>query len=335
MLRAIKTLAIVILLLLIAGVIWFGWELVRPAASPARDIGFTVESGQGVNLISANLRRAGLIHSSFVFETYIWAIKSENKVIAGRYKLSSGMNIPQVTAALIRGTVAQNDKVTFIEGWNRNDNTDYLQRQGFNGQEYLQLTASSVTWRDDYPLTQAIPDNGSLEGFLFPDTYAVTQDTKVISIIDKQLQNFESKLTPTMIEDIRHSGHTLFQIVTMASILEKEVPQHADKKMIADIFWKRIKANIGLQSDATINFVTGKGTTRPSLDDLKIDSPYNTYKYKGLTPGPISNPGLESIQAALYPTPNPYYYFLTDKDGGVHYAKDLEGHKQNRVKYLE
>ena len=105
--------------------------------------------------------------------------------------------------------------------------------------------------------------------------------------------------------------------------------------MIADIFWKRIKANIGLQSDATINFVTGKGTTRPSLDDLKIYSLYNTYKYKGLPPGPISNPGLESIQAALYPTPNPYYYFLTDKDGGVHYAKDLEEHKQNRVKYLE
>jgi len=335
MLRAIKTAAIVLLLLLIAAALWFGWELMRPAASPARDIGFTVESGQGVNLISANLRRAGLIHSSFVFETYIWAIKSENKVIAGRYKLSSSMNIPQITSALIRGTVTQNDKVTFIEGWSRQDSADYLQRQGFNSQEYLQLTASSATWRDDYPLTQAIPDNASLEGFLFPDTYAATQSTKVTTIIDKQLENFEAKITSAMIEDIRHSGHSLYQIITMASILEKEVPQHADKKMIADIFWKRIKANIGLQSDATINFVTGKGTTRPSLDDLKINSLYNTYKYKGLPPGPISNPGLESIQAALYPTPNPYYYFLTDKDGGVHYAKDLEEHKQNRVKYLE
>ena len=105
--------------------------------------------------------------------------------------------------------------------------------------------------------------------------------------------------------------------------------------MIADVFLKRLKNNIGLQSDATINFVTGKGLTQPSRDDLKIDSPYNTYKYRGLPPGPIANPSISSIEAVIYPTPNDYYYFLTTKEGEVIYSQTYQEHLANKAKYLD
>ena len=334
MVRTIKkSLLLSVLALMIIGG-WALFQLLRPAAASEREVGFSVASGQGVNAISANLRRAGLIRSSLVFETYIWALQSESKIIAGRYKLNTAMNIPQISEVLLGGSVVQKDRLTLIEGWNRSDNAAYLSQQGFNGSEYLQLTASPASWRDDFPLTQAIPANGSLEGWLFPDTYEVSAETKTATIIERQLQTLENKISDRMIADMRLQGKTLLQVMIMASIVEKEVPAQADKKMIADIFWKRLKADIGLQSDATINFITAKGTTRPSLDDLKVNSLYNTYKYKGLPPGPISNPGLASIEAALYPTPNPYYYFLTDKDGAVHYARNLEEHKRNRELYL-
>ncbi|MFH0874179.1 MAG: endolytic transglycosylase MltG [Candidatus Komeilibacteria bacterium] len=313
---------------------WVTIELFRPTQLPGREIIFNVESGQGVNTISDNLHRNGLIGSKFIFESYVWLIGAEDKLIAARYSLNTGMSIHVLVKELMRGASGQKDNLTFIEGWNRKENAAYLATRGFAAKDYVDLTLSNVAYRDDFPLTQAIPDGNSLEGFLFPDTYQITQSTKMASIVQKQLQNFEAKISGPMISDIRQSGHTLYEVIIMASIIEKEVPLHADKKMIADIFWKRIKAGIGLQSDATVNYITGKGTTRPSLADLKIDSPYNTYKYKGLPPGPISNPGLASIQAALYPTANPYYYFLTDKDGGVHYARTLEEHKKNRELYL-
>ena len=113
------------------------------------------------------------------------------------------------------------------------------------------------------------------------------------------------------------------------------VPQDEDKKMIADIFLKRLRDGIGLQSDATINFITNKGMAQPTYEDLKIDSLYNTYKYRGLTPGPISNPGLSSIKAVIYPISNEYYYFLTTEDSTVIYSKTYEEHLENKAKYLD
>ena len=119
----------------------------------------------------------------------------------------------------------------------------------------------------------------------------------------------------------------------MASIIEKEVPNPDDMKMISDIFYKRLDINMALQSDATINFFTHKGTTRPSLDDLEIKNPYNTYRNSGLPPGPISSPGLSAIEAAIYPKSNSYYYFLTTPKGKVIYSKDYDEHLRNKYKY--
>jgi len=129
-------------------------------------------------------------------------------------------------------------------------------------------------------------------------------------------------------------NRNLFETVILASIIEREALYDEDRAMIADIFLKRLDDNIGLQSDATINYITGKKTTRPTFNDLQVDSPYNTYKYRGLPPGPICNPGLASLKAAVYPQVNDYYYFLTDRDGRAHFGRTYAEHQQNIARYL-
>ena len=149
------------------------------------------------------------------------------------------------------------------------------------------------------------------------------------------LDNFDIKLNNEMRAEIEKQGKTIDEVIVLASIVEKEAAKYEDRRMAADIFLKRLKAGMPLQSDATINYITKKGTTRPSYEDLEIQSLYNTYTNKGLPPAPISNPSLSSIQAVIYPIDNDYYYFLTDNDGNIHYGRNMEEHQVNREKYLE
>jgi UPF0755 protein len=148
------------------------------------------------------------------------------------------------------------------------------------------------------------------------------------------LNNFDNKLPPELREEIAKQKKTIFEIITMASVIEKEA-RGEDMALISDIFWRRIGEGIALQSDATVNYATGKYETQPSLDDLEIDSPYNTYKYRGLPKGPIGNPGLEAIRAAIYPKANNYWYFLHTKDGQTIYSRNFNEHKANKLKYLQ
>ena len=135
--------------------------------------------------------------------------------------------------------------------------------------------------------------------------------------------------------DIKKQGKSLSDIIILASIIEKEVPHPEDMKKIAGIFYQRLEINMALQSDATINFITNKGTTRPSAEDLQINSPYNTYKNPGLPPGPISNPGIEAIKAAIYPQAGDYFYFLTTPEGQVIYSRTYADHLAAKYKYYK
>ncbi|MBU1029480.1 endolytic transglycosylase MltG, partial [Patescibacteria group bacterium] len=164
--------------------------------------------------------------------------------------------------------------------------------------------------------------------------YRVYRTASAEEIVNKLLGNFDQKLTADVESVIAASDHSLYEIVIMASILEREVRGEEDRRLVADLFWRRLDIGMRLQADSTVNYVTeGK---RPALTqaDTQLDSPYNTYKYGGLPPGPIGNPGLVSIKAAANPQPNSYWYFLTDVDGGVHYARNLEEHNRNKAAYL-
>ena len=148
------------------------------------------------------------------------------------------------------------------------------------------------------------------------------------------LSNFDKKFSTEIKNDIRNSGRTIHEIVTLASIVEREVPKDQDRILVYDIFLRRLKKNMALQADSTVNYATGKSSPQASLSDISLDSPYNTYKYRGLPAGPIGNPSLSSLMAAIYPEQNPYLYFLTEKDGRVHYSETFEEHKKKKNLYL-
>lgn len=171
------------------------------------------------------------------------------------------------------------------------------------------------------------------EGFLFPDTYRFFKNTTPEKVVEKMKNNFESKIAE-FLSEITRQKKSLNDIVIMASIIEKEVHENKDRVLVSGILWKRIKEGLGLQVDASLTYLLSKTSAELTQDDLKIDSPYNTYKYKGLPKGPISNPGKEAIFAAVFPQNSPYLFYLSDGDGKTYYARNFEEHKQNKLRYL-
>jgi UPF0755 protein len=172
------------------------------------------------------------------------------------------------------------------------------------------------------------------EGYLFPDTYFFMPDIKTDGVVDILQKNFEDKIK-TVEPAIVAFGKSEKEVITMASILEEEARTIEDWRIISGILWKRIEIGMPLQVDSTLGYVTGKASSELTSADLKMDSPYNTYTNKGLPPTPIANPGIETITAAVTPTTTPYLYYLSDKNGVIHYAATFADHIKNREKYLK
>jgi UPF0755 protein len=172
------------------------------------------------------------------------------------------------------------------------------------------------------------------EGYLFPDTYFLQPSMDAKTLVAHMRANFDTKIAPLQSE-ITASGHSLSDIVTMASLVEKEGRTSAVRRIVAGILWNRITHNMPLQVDAVFGYIFNRATYSPSFADLKFDSPYNTYMHIGLPPGPIDNPSLDSLEATVNPTKTSYLYYLTDKNGVMHYATTYAGHQSNQKKYLQ
>lgn len=171
------------------------------------------------------------------------------------------------------------------------------------------------------------------EGYVFPDTYLFLASSDVATIVQTMRANFTAKIAP-LTEGVNASGHSLSDIITLASLVEREARSVENKRIVAGVLWNRLRLGMPLQVDAVFGYIYGRDTYSPSFADLKIDSPYNTYTHKGLPPGPISNPGIESIDAAVNPTRTDYLYYLTGKDNLMHYATTYAQHQANQKKYL-
>ena len=185
-----------------------------------------------------------------------------------------------------------------------------------------------------YSFFSLLPKGVSLEGYLFPDTYFFSQKLTSEDIVKKFLTNFDNRLSSSLREEIKKQGKKLEDIIIMASIIEREVKNEEDKKTVGGIFWNRIKNGQPLQSCATIAYILGENKKQYSFEDTRIDSPYNTYLNQGLPPGPISNPGLSSIEAAVYPNGNTYNYFLSDPETGkTIFSRTIEDHNANKYKF--
>jgi len=306
-----------------------------------RQIIFEIEKGEGGKEISKNLKKERLIRLGIPFRLYIYFKGVSTKLQAGSYLLSPSMAIPEIVQKFVWGETIK-EKITIIEGWNLKDLATYIENNNLGTKEKLfQLTgypenkSSSKDYSDVFSFLKDKSTGTNLEGYIFPDTYEIQKNEGILEqIIIKALQNFDKKLNPDLRQEIKRQDKTIFDILIMASLLEKEVKTIADKEIVSGILWKRLNHGWPLQVDATLTYITGKKSSEFTREDLDLLSPYNTYKYSWI-PGPICNPGLDSILAAINPKESEYWYYLSTPEGQTIFSRTLEEHNVAKAKYLK
>jgi len=287
--------------------------LVPPPSFPHNEL-ITVPEGASVIETGALLEKAGAIRSPFLFRVLV----AGRGVQAGVYVFSESKGLIALTQSIVHGKSGMAPvRITFPEGVTVREMADLLR-----------------THLASFNATAFVRDAASQEGYLFPDTYFFSPFADTDTVIQKLRDTFTAR-TETLDALFSASPHTRSDVIIMASLLEKEARTLEDKRMVAGILWKRLSIGMALQVDAVFGYIKGTETYHPSLVDLELDSPYNTYRNRGLPPGPIANPGLESIEAALTPIESDYLYYLTGSDGVMRYARTFDEHRANRAKYLE
>jgi len=327
---------IIILAVITATFFYFYYQIYWPQNRYGSQIEFVIEPGESAKQICDRLESQGIVRSSFWLESYLWILGQRSQLKAGQYSLQPNLNIPQVVNLLTMMPPAKSELVIVLpEGIKTNQIIDKIVQAKVVDKTELTAEINDLKkYQSIYDFLSTVPASAGLTGFLFPDTYRFYQNTDVTIVMKKILDNFDAKLTPKMRQDIANQNKTIYDIIIMASIIEKEVVSDSDRALVSDIFWRRLSNNYPLQSCATIAYATSLDKWRYSDLDLKINSPYNTYANKGLPPGPICNPGLSAITAAIYPQANDYYFFLSAPDGQTIFSKTVEEHNKNRIKYL-
>lgn len=300
------------------------------------EVRFIVKPGDDVFSLSERLANEGIIVSRAAFLWESVKERKHNTLVAGEYEFGPNDTIEDIIYKVAAGDAVSRDyQLTFPEGFRLTQIAERLSAVGLPGEEVRRLAENpDPALKTEYPFLASLPAGMPLEGYLFPDTYRFDPEASAEEIVGSMLSNFGDRLTPALLAEVNRQGKTLHEIVTMASLIEEEARYDGDRPMISDIFWKRLAIDQPLQSDATINYINNTLKDQSSLADLESESPYNTYKFPGLPPGPISSPGLKSLEAAVYPESNPYYYFLHDLETReTVYARTFEEHKENRAKH--
>lgn len=337
---AIVGTVIIVFAVLLGG---FAYESYVMSPDPsAETVSFVVEKGEGVSTIGARLRDRGIVGNLLFFKAYVRLSHAETSFLPGAFELRPGMNFASIVRVMSVGDVEE-VRVTIPEGFTIRQIGERVRAAlpEITEEEWKVAvgSASGVGSRDaGWFLNQVKPAGVDLEGYLFPDTYRFFKDATAEDVVTKMVEAMSAKLAEALPKD--ESGFaaagamTPHEVLTLASILEREVRSADEMRDVADIFLKRLKMGMPLQADSTIAYYLGKTSAEMTLDDLKNDEPFNTYTRVGLPPGPISNPGLNAIEAVIHPTSNPYLYFLTASDGTVVYAATFDEHIANKNRYL-
>jgi UPF0755 protein len=309
------------------------------------EIEFKINKGDGSTEVGENLAQAGLIKSKYYFWHYVWRTKTDTKLQAGTYAIAKNMTIPQMVEKFSQGKIKQNiTKLIVPEGLTNDKIVNLLKEiKPEIVSEFREIIQCDCLNKPDcvcnrfgkkYDFISAIPAGLDLEGYLFPDTYFLAKNETGASLVSKFLNNFNKKVNQEVRAEIVKQGKTLEDVLTLASLVEREVKTAEDRKIVAGIFWKRLELGMPLGSDATLSYILKTDKIKYATKDIEIDSPYNTYKNVGLPPGPICNPGLEAILATVYPQETDYLYFLNDaKTGETIFSKTNEEHSLNKVKH--
>jgi UPF0755 protein len=335
-----KKLLLFLSIVILIGVAFSAWFI--PSAfigsAASHPVTISISRNSDTNQVAEVLKSKGVIVSSWGYQIYSFIDKAAKTPKSGEYSIAPGASYRDISRQLALGPERDEIEIRFIEGKTIFEEIETLKKHGVSAVSISDLIGNrtlnkgfSEELKNQFDFLKDIPPGSTLEGYLFPDTYRVWKDQLPLGLVLKQLQNFK-KQTENFSDQAKLQGRTLHETVILASLLEKEGRTPEERRMIAGIIMNRLKNNMRLQIDATVNFATGKSNARSTFEDLEFDSPYNTYKYKGLPPGPICNPGKDSLEAALNPTPNDYFYYLHDASGKIYYARNIEEHKQNRFK---
>jgi UPF0755 protein len=305
----------VLAMVLLAGALYVGF-VTPPQKFPLGSV-VTVSEGKTLTDIANELKEQRVIRSPFFFRTLISIIADENLVIAGDYFFGTKKTIFVIAKRLTNGNYGlEPERITIPEG--------------LTAAETAKLLAKRLRKLDARAFIKAAEGK---EGYLFPDTYFFLPSIKAEEIVRVMERNFHTQVSE-LAPEIEEFGKPLHEVLTMASLIEEEARRYETRRRISGILWSRLNIDMPLQVDAVFLYINGKNTYELTLDDLDDSSPYNTYKYTGLPPGPITNPGLASIRAAINPEKTDYLFYLADRRGNTYYAETFDGHKRNRVLYL-
>ncbi len=296
----------------------------------------TVESGASMATVAAELETRDLVPSAVILRLYTRVTGDAAAIQSGRYQIVPGMRPVDIIHDMVAGNVIDDSvRVTIPEGWQRELIAARLARAGIVDREgFLDAAFMRDAYRGIDPLLDELDDDITLEGFLFPETYRLFPDMSPETVVRRKLRTFARRLDEKTRTAIAQQELSLREIVTLASIVEAESPTE-DMPKVAGVFSKRLDRGMRLESDATVNYVLGTRMLQPTFADIAVDDPYNTYRYAGLPPGPIGNPGMKAIRAAASPDDNPYLFFLNKPTGETVFARTFAEHLENKARYLD
>lgn len=315
----------------------FKESITQPASDNKELIEFTIGEGQSTRDIAAGLLKAGLIKNSLYFEIYVRLNNLASTFQAGHYTIPQNVTMKELSE-ILQIAYEQDVWVTIPEGMMVTEIADIIDAEFSKVAEPLFIKDEFLTLAETtQPVIDAglpIPEGKPCEGYLFPDTYRFSPDSTAQVVLNTLLSNFKSKIYDTYSGEINDSGYTLYEVLTIASILEKETYHSNDRYKVADILERRLQNGWALEVDATLLYHFGDWEHNITTEELQTDTPYNTRKYNGLTPTPINNPGEETISATLHPEENSYWFYVSDKDGNLYYGETLDEHNQNIKQYM-
>jgi UPF0755 protein len=330
--------AFLLLLGLVLGAAAYAADGLKPTTA-GEPVTITIPSGTGSARIAELLEENGLIRDSFIFKLYLRYKGEGQRFQAGVYQLAPGTALDEIIGKLNRGDIVKVETIRFTipEGYTVVQMADKLAEAGVANREAF-LAVARNQGEVEPPEAWAFPNiediKEPLEGYLYPETYEMKKDSTEREIIQRMLEETKRKLSTLPSdwpEKLKESGLTMHELLTVASLIEREVIVDEERPLVAGVIYHRLRIDMPLQIDATVQYALEKPKERLLYVDLELESPYNTYLHRGLPPGPIASPGLASIRAALYPQDTSYLFYVTKKDGtNTHlFAETFEEHQRN------
>jgi len=313
-------------LLAVFVVMGFGYYLMSPARKTGKQRVVRIREGSTLREVAGSLEKSGVIRNRFLFVAWGRCMGYGREIKAGEYLLSPAMSPLRVFGVLVRG-VGVTYPVTIPEGYNRKQIARLMEEKGItDGKTFLRISGDAEVARE-----YGISGQG-LEGFLYPDTYRFRHHMAARKVIDVMVRRFREVISPYK-KRIKESPLSLEQVITLASMVEKETGKAEERSKIAGVFLNRLKKKMRLESDPTVIYGLPSFSGNLTKKDLERPTPYNTYIIRGLPPGPIANPGIEAIKAVLFPAHSGYLYFVSKNDGTHHFSKTLEEHNRAVMRY--